>query len=130
MGAISRAVKAGWAKANHNEDADYEPFTLFEAGSGEGEAKWLISDDEREHYFGVYRITEPPPAGSGDYELSLDDHLVVLEGELVIDFLPDGERLTLGVGDVAFIPGGSKIRLEFTKLPFKEACVLSRPAGT
>lgn len=119
--------KPGWIKANHVEEDGYGPFTLFEAGEGEGEAKWVLADHDRERYFGVYRITEPLAPGSDEYHLTLDDYLVVLEGKLAITWLETGEEAFFEVGDMAFLPAGSRIRVAFPELPFKESTVLSRP---
>jgi ethanolamine utilization protein EutQ (cupin superfamily) len=98
----------------------YEAFTMFGA---EGSVRWLVNDEDSDRYVGFYRNEQPLPTDN-DYHLTLDEYLFVIEGGISIKFLPDGERLDLGPGDMAFLPGDSHINLTLTKLPYEESFVM------
>jgi ethanolamine utilization protein EutQ (cupin superfamily) len=102
------------------DESKYETFTMFGA---EGKVRWLVNDESGDRYVGFYRNERPLPQGN-DYHLTLDEYLHVLEGEISIKSLPDGPTITLGPGDMAFLPGDTHINLTLNRLPYEESFVM------
>jgi hypothetical protein len=113
-------------KISRNDESGYSPFEMF--GSVAGSAKYLRSDGDDRRFAGFFRTDIPLKEGN-EWYLDLEEVLYVTEGELTIKFLPKGDTLVVGVGEMAFIPAGSRISLTITKLPFSEAFTLVAPVG-
>lgn len=110
-------------KIGTKEDG-YAPFSMF--GSAGGTAKYLLNDTVKKKYVGLFRASEPLPA-SNEWLLDVDEFLTVIDGEITIDFLPEGKTVVVGAGEMAFLPAGSRIHLTLSKLPYSESFVMLAP---
>lgn len=106
------------------KDGGYAPFSMF--GSAGGSAKYLVNDTVNRKYVGLFRASEPLPE-SNKWLLDLDEYLTVIDGEITIDFLPEGPQVVVGAGEMAFLPAGSHIHLTLSKLPYSESFVMQVP---
>ena len=105
-------------------DDGYSTFSMF--GSSGGTAKFLINDTNKKKYVGLFQSNEPLPEDN-EWFLDVDEYLTVTEGEITIEFVPSGEVVTIGAGELGFIPSGSRIRLTLSKLPYAETFVMIAP---
>lgn len=115
-GAYLTNVEAEW----------WEPFDL---GDGRilGEVHWLRSEDDGTGSFvhsGVWRVnaTEPPEPFS--YEMSMNETIHVLDGEVHLQ-VEGGLVLVIREGDVASFRRGLVTTWTIVRTPFKEFFVLS-----
>jgi ethanolamine utilization protein EutQ (cupin superfamily) len=107
------------------EDSGYAPFSMF--GSAGGQARYLINDNDGKKYVGLFKADSPLPEDN-EWLLDVDEYLTVTEGEITIEFLPQGETVVLGAGELGFIPAGSRIHLTLSKLPYAETFVMIAPS--
>lgn len=107
-----------------SEKEDYQPLDLFDWTSGE--VHWLHRV-EGKVYVGIYRCSEEIP----DFVtyLTTDDYLWCLEGEIRVDFV-GGPTVSVTPGDCAFLPSGSRFRVELVKAPYKQFFVLTPPSSS
>ena len=82
-----------------------------------------MNDPENDRYVGFYANDKPLPPDN-DYHLTLDEYLMVLEGQITIKILPDGPSATYREGDMAYLPGDTHINLTLDRLPYKESFVM------
>lgn len=108
------------------DDAGYEPFRMFDGPEEGGEVNWVVNDEARQRFFGFYRNDRPLPEDN-EYNVTLDEYLHVIDGEIEITFRPDGPVLNFGPGDAGFLPAGSRVSVALKQLPYKESLVLVPP---
>ncbi|MDE0239360.1 MAG: AraC family ligand binding domain-containing protein [bacterium] len=93
--------------------------TLRAAGPGRQSVVDMVGSAEGLPFSGG--IAELTSILIGDYEMTVDDFLVVIEGHARI--CCDGEKFTIGPGDAIFLPRGSIVDFEVPdRLVWSYAC--------
>lgn len=106
------------------QDAGFATFHMF--GSEAGAAKYLVNDAAKGRYIGLFQLKKPLPENNV-WDLTVNEYLTVLEGELKIDFLNTGESFVVHAGEQAYLPVGSRLHLTALKLPYAESFVMTTP---
>ena len=115
------AVHAPRYVIHRAEAIDYEPMMI--GGEAVGEAHDLRSGGSRGnvHEACLWRTGAP---ARYEYFFEGDESFYVLEGSVSIELLDTGERVELGVGDMASFAQGTRSVWTFTE-PFKKFTVIS-----